>query len=399
MASADYELPDPVGTVAPAKEKKGKYDLPPPIAALPPSGPDIGQGTAATRGLLQGMTLGLGDIPFAAAGAIEAGVPDVATNYAKLREAQQEARRAAAERIRVAREQYPKTTEGAEFAGAAIAPIPAPRGTGFLGRVGTQAGIGGATGFISSLGAEDPSLVRTALMTGVGTVVGAGMPFITTPLSMAAKLALDKLGISKLPWFRSVEGEAAQKVSRAHEEASMVEQQARARYVEEARQAAATGQPPPPPYQRQTLTPQELGPGQPGMVLDVTGAPGRALARTQADISPVAQATLENPLYQRRATQAERIEGVLPPTRYPTAGQQREALARPSPETNRLYNEAREIGDGRIEVGNTPLAQLAQTRTVQSAFRAVEAQLGDAHIMETMARQAQGLPPRQPAKP
>ena len=395
MASADYDLPDPVGTVAPPKEKKGKYDLPPPIAPMGPPEADIGQGVAGGRGFFQGLTLGLGGLGAAAGMGEAAGL--TGENYGTPEEILKEQRRLAAERIRRAREQYPKTTGGAEFAGAMLTPIPAPRGTGFLGRVGTQSGIGGTVGFLGSLGDENPSLAKTAIQTGVGTFAGAALPFITTPLSIATRVALEKLGISRLPWFRNIEQEAAQGVTRAGTEAQDIERQARQRYLDEARQAVAQGQPIPRPPERQTLTPQELGPGRPGMTIDVLGAPGRDLARSAANLSSVARGTLEGPLYERRAGQLGRVEEELAPTlNYPTAGQQRSALARPTPETNRLYNEAREIGDGRIEVGNTPLAQLAQMRIVQSAFRAVESGLGDAHILETMQRQAQGLAPRQP---
>ena len=381
MASDDFE--PPVGTPAPGKKKDATGGFDPPLAPKEPLGPDIGQGVAGGRGFFRGLTLGLEGLG-AAAGMGEAGGL-TGTSYGTPEEILKEQRRLAAERIRVAREQYPKTTTGAELTGALLTPIPAPRGTGFLGRVGTQAGLGGTVGFLGSLGEEDPSLGKTLLQTGVGTLAGAAMPFITTPLAIGARALMEKLGITRLPWFRNVEQEAATGVSRAQEEAALVERQA----IDRAAAEGAT-------HERQVLPAHELGAGRPGMTIDVLGAPGRDLARSAANLSPVARGTLEGPLYQRRAAQAQRVEEELAPTlNYPLAGQQRQALARPSPETNRLYNEAREIGDGRIEIANTPLQQLAQMRIVQSAFRAVEGQLGDAHILETMQRQAQGLQPRQ----
>jgi hypothetical protein len=384
MASDDFSGPIS-GTAAPAaKPERDKFGFTGPIATVAaPSAPDIGQGTAAVTGLVHGASLGLGALAMPPE-MLEPGVME-AMGYKSAEEMRKDLRKQYLERLRAAEAQYPKTTMAGEFAGGAMVPLPGGAGSTLLRRMGTQAVTGGALGGAASFGGEEaPTPGQFALSTGLGAVTGGAFPVVAKGLSVAGRAAAQRLGLDRLPWFRDAEREAAIRMTQAENEAAFVEREARARAVAEGR-----------PYEPGTLGRADIGPGRPGMAIDVLGVPGQELGRAAANLSPVARATLEGPLYARRAGQLERVDELVRPTlNYPTAGQQREALARPSAATNQAYRIAREIGDGRIEI-TPPLQELAQTRVVQSAFRRIETDLADAHRIDTMQRQAQGLPPRQ----
>lgn len=395
MASAKFEGPEGGATLAEPDRKKGKFEGPMAVSDAAAT-PTISQLGAAGRGLLHGATLGLEGY-LAAAGMAEAqGLTGEDLGGGNPAEVLKEQRRIAAERILEARQQYPKTTGVSEFIGGMATPIPVPRGTGLLGRMGIGAGTGTGIGAVSSFGgAENPTVPQFLAQTGAGAVAGGALPAVTAPLGYAARAVGQKLGIDRFPMFRNAEHEVASAVNRAEQENAVVEQQARQRYIDEARQASQLGLPPPPPYERQSLSRAEVGRG-PALPIDVLGTSGEDLARSAANLSSVARATMRGPLYQRRAGQAERAaELVSPDLRYQQAGQQVEALRRPSPETNRAYQVAREIGDGRIDMAQPELQALSQTRVVQAAYRHVQSDLEDKHKIDTVLRQQQGLPPRQ----
>ena len=224
---------------------------------------------------------------------------------------------------------------------------------GALGARTAGGAVGGATmGGVTGLGEGTDftdRLKHGALGTLVGGVFGgASVPFIEGIVG-GAKLGYDKLG---RPLYERVRG--------ALDPNQVAKEKVAGTFYGDSKMSV-------PEYE------SRLASGEPVIIGDVGSTATNNLARTAANISPEAQETLEGPLRQRFASQAERVksdvESYLPGSKdYVKTIEELEEKARKAndPAYRRAY------AQGETGMFNDNLYELTRTPTVRKAMQEVE---------------------------
>jgi muramidase (phage lysozyme) len=217
------------------------------------------------------------------------------------------------------------------------------------------AGFGAASGAGEGVGAGD-SVSRAASGAALGGAIGGAASPVLDVVARGGGRAVQEAGRYLFP---NVEQRAAGMVQNAAQSAQRVDPGARTRLLPA--EAAATPQ---------------------SAVADITGEPGRAIARWAANVSPEARETLNAMVDPRYAGQAERVVGWLERTfHYPEATAQREAI-RLAGEAVNNPNYARAMQDGARGVWNPELQRLAGAPAIQQAAREAIPSLSNRSITE-----------------
>ena len=344
---------------------------------------DVGRFTALLRGASSGATFNFADElagilnspdymagrqgemagPLQAIGGLaKLGYETLTGSPGEATKAYEQARDAARQELKTAKEQYPGTTLAGELAGAVAVPLPgvaALRGAGMATRAAGSAGIGFGVGGLSGAGegetgAERLSKAATGAAVG-GVVGGVGSPLVDLAARGAGR-ATQEIGRYLFP---NVERRAATLVDRAAREAARVDPAARTR-----------------------LTPAEAAATPSSVVADITGERGRALARWAANASPEARETLNAMIDPRFEGQAERVIGWLNNTfHFPNGPAQREAIEQTAQRVNTPAY-ARAMRDGAGGVWDAELQRIAGAPAIQSAAREAIPALSNRSITE-----------------
>src|SRR6516165_2080857 len=315
--------------------------------------PGAATGMAATGGFLRGMPI--------AGPTLEAGAQRGAARVRSMITGQPfpEELRSVEEHAKAAEEAHPTAETVGEIGGgltgyaAAGAAAPELMGlTGGLGRMMTMGGLsGGGISAADALARGQNPLVAGGVGAGAGVagpVAGRGVGMVAQPFVRAARAAYDPAM------------QAGRDVASMFRRAGQVGDTTRLG-PQEVAAARARGQP---------VTPMEMG-----------GEPGRALARSAANVSPEARGTLNTAINARYEEQANRFTGWLQQRfHYPNADAQQAALDQVSQTVNKAaYDKAYVQGAGGI--WSKDIARHWEDPVVQDAARkAMETVRRDARI-------------------
>jgi hypothetical protein len=247
-------------------------------------------------------------------------------------------------------QQQPGASIGGQVAGAVALPIGfAARAATLPARAWAAARTGAATGALTGLGeGEDlSSRVRGLLFGGAvgGAAGGLGAPVLEGTIAAGRYLAGKPIEYIRSAIAPGAQAERA--IGRAYQQAVEAD-----------------------PTAIRRLAPTELGPGQPGVVMDVLGAPGGDLARSAANLSPAARTTLARTLDPRFEGQGDRFATWFRQwSNYPDAYAAQEALEQTARQANRAnYAIAMRAGDQPL--WSPALEQLTSAPPVQRALKA-----------------------------
>jgi len=315
--------------------------------------PGAATGMAATGGFLRGMPI--------AGPTLEAGAQRGAARVRSMITGQPfpEELRSVEEHAKAAEEAHPTAETVGEIGGgltgyaAAGAAAPELMGlTGGMGRMMTMGGLsGGGISAADALARGQNPLVAGGVGAGAGVagpVAGRGVGMVAQPFVRAARAAYDPAM------------QAGRDVASMFRRAGQVGDTTRLG-PQEVAAARARGQP---------VTPMEMG-----------GEPGRALARSAANVSPEARGTLNTAINARYEEQANRFTGWLQQRfHYPNADAQQAALDQVSQTVNKAaYDKAYVQGAGGI--WSKDIARHWEDPVVQDAARkAMETVRRDARI-------------------
>lgn len=365
--------------------------------------PDVGQGTAALEGALQGASANFSDeiygaskasglpdwmggfrAPVGAAKLAYEGVtgqndpkyagslPDVLgvpepTEPPKRGEATKVYEEKVAEKrqlLKDAAEQYPKTYLASELAGGLAIPVgggAVPAATLPL-RAAQMAKTGAAYGAVAGAGAGEGA-VDTAVKAGVGGVAGAVTGAVASPVLEGAGAAL------KYGWNKAV----AEPVRAAlNPEEAALYKLGNAVKADANIDPTATGR----------LTPAEMASTDTAMLGDMGGPITRRLADTAAIVHPETGGALNKALTDRAEAQFDRISDWLKSNfNYPNPSLQKEAIQKAATEVNsERYKRAMTEGSG--GVWSPELQRLAGSPSIQDAARGSIKALQDRGIAE-----------------
>jgi hypothetical protein len=331
-----------------------------------PQQPQPSRSEAFGRGFTQAGSFGFRDelAGLAAAGGAQPDEQDPAATVAALARgtyrrltgdpAAEAAYNAEVERQRAETKRYEEQQPGASLAGqvtgAVAMPLPALRAATLPGRALQAAGIGAATGALSGAGEAEGGLAERGRGALTGGLIGGAVGGVAAPVLEGGIAAGRYLAGKPIEYIRSAiapEASASRAVGRAYQQAVEAD-------------PAAIGR----------LAPGELGPGRPGVVLDVLGEPGGNLGRSAANLSGAASTTLNRTLDPRFEGQGDRFTTWFRQwSNYPDAYTAQEALEQAARTANR-GNYAVAMRQGDVPLWSPALEQLTSAPPVQRALRA-----------------------------
>ena len=231
-----------------------------------------------------------------------------------------------------------------------------------IGGTALTGGVG-----MTSLGAK--ALGLTGSLSGqIGGLAVGGLDALTRGEDVGPNAAIGAAIGGIAPGFGRIVGSAAAPVVEAVRGIRDAEGSAARRVANAISKARQTGQ---------AMTPQEIAEakaaGQPVLPIDEAGEYGRALARSAANTSPEARATLNEAIDPRFEQQADRYVDYLNSTyHYPDAPAQRRALDQVEQNVNKTrYAAAQKAADNRFPQGiwSPELERLASSLDVVDAMR------------------------------
>lgn len=324
-----------------------------------PQMPDNGALAAGGRGVAQGVTFGFND-EMIGLGAVAGPGESLAQGFYKYLKGDPEAVgrynaavNAQRAKTKAAEEQHPVASTVGNVAGALAVPVGgAVRGATIGGRALNAARVGAVAGGLAGAG-EGEGAVDTAAKAAGGTVLGGILGGLGAPILEGGARAIGAAVGKPLNYLRSAinpQGAAERAVGRASVEAQRVDPQAANR-----------------------LTAADLGPNNPGTVMDTLGAPGRDLARSAANLSGEARDTLNATIQPRYEGQGGRVTQWLRQTfNYPDAHATEQAIDRVERTTNRAAYARAETSPAAQSLWDENLQRLATAPVVQDAIRGAE---------------------------
>lgn len=336
---------------------------------------DIGRTAAALIGFGQGATANFGDeiagvmsaaqLPSDISSALRAVGPlgtvaEPLVGLARLGYEYMTGGDEAAKRYSAARDQFRKNAKDAEaqhpgyftagnVGGAIALPLSKALQAATLGgRMVRGAAVGAGFGGASGIGEGEEAADRASrglVGAGTGLVAGAAASPIIEGTAKLAGAAVSK-PVNIMRAAVNPQGAAERAVGRAYLEAQRTDPQAVAR-----------------------LTPQDLTPNGPGIVLDTLGGEGRNLARSAANLSGGARDTLNRTLDERFESQGNRFVTWLNNTfNFPNAHAQQQAIDKIEKTVNNAaYKRAYQQGD--TPLWSPELERLVGSPAVQDAMR------------------------------
>jgi len=331
---------------------------------------DVGRFTALLRGASSGATFNFADElagilnspdymagrqgemagPLQAIGGLaKLGYETLTGSPGEATKAYEQARDAARQELKTAKEQYPGTTLAGELAGAVAVPLPgvaALRGAGMATRAAGSAGIGFGVGGLSGAGEGETGAERLS-KAATGAAVGGVVGWVASPvLDVATRAGGRALTEAGRYLFPNTDARALKILQGAQESAEKIDPSAATR-----------------------LTGQQVARTPSAAVVDMLGEPGRAVARWVANASPEARNTLNRMIDPRFEGQAARVVGWLNNAfHFPSATAQREALEAAKKTVNSA-NYERAMREGADGLWSPKLEQLAGSPAVTAAMQ------------------------------